>query len=54
MELGGFWGKGEGAYVTKVKLDLITYIPGCSRVWNVKLPVSTYIDLVGCWCDAAG
>ena len=51
---GGERGEAEEAYVIKVKLDLITNIPCCGRVGNVELPVSAYVDLVGCWCDAAG
>lgn len=39
-------------YVIKVKLDFITDIPCYGSVWNVKLPVPTYVDLVGCRCYA--
>ena len=40
------------AYVVEIKLDLIANIPRYSSVGNVKLPVSAYVDLVDCWCDA--
>ena len=51
VELGVFGG-GGGTYVIEVKLDLVTDIPCYGRVRNVELPVSAYVDLVDCWCDA--